>query len=179
MESYIPISKINDFLFCPKTSYLHMMYENFSENLFHAEPQKIGKAKHQSIEEKNYSSEKRFMIGKEIYSEKYKIMGKIDIYDCKQKILIERKTKIKKIYDGYKYQIYAQYFCLKEMGYEVDKIIIRSLMDNKSYKIPLPLKKDIIEFERIINNIWNFNSNSLLNHICPKCENSIYYTLNW
>ena len=37
-----------------------------------------------------------------------------------------------------KYQLYAQYFCLREMGYEVEKLKLYSLDDNKVYEIPLP-----------------------------------------
>jgi len=179
MESYIPISKINDFLFCPKSVYLHLMYENFDESLFHKKPQTEGRLNHQSIENKTYSTAKKFIIGKEVYSEKYKIMGKIDIYDTETKTLIERKTKIKQIFDGYKYQLYAQYFCLREIGYEVEKIVLHSLKDNKNYEIPLPTKKDEQEFEDLINKIWSFNPEDLFAHHCLKCERSIYGVLNW
>jgi len=179
MESYIPISKINDFLYCPKSLYLHMMYENFDESLFHDKPQTEGKLNHLPIEEKTYSTAKRFIIGKEVYSEKYKIMGKIDIYDTETKTLIERKTKIKQIFDGYKYQLYAQYFCFKEMGYKVEKIILRSLSDNKNYEIPIPTQKDEIEFKKLIDRIYSFNPKELFNHHCPKCDNSIYGVLSW
>jgi len=68
MESYIPISKINDFLYCPKSLYLHLMYEGFDESLFHEKPQKEGKLNHQPIEEKTYSTAKRFIVGKEVYA---------------------------------------------------------------------------------------------------------------
>jgi CRISPR-associated protein Cas4 len=179
MEVYITISKINDFLFCPKTLYLHMMYENFSDDLFHEEPQRKGKLKHKAIEENTYSTCKKFIIGKEVYSQKYGLMGKIDIYDKETKTLIERKTKIKKIYDGYKFQLYAQYFCMKEMGYDVQKLILRSLLDNKNYEISLPNEDDIQQFEEIIKCIRNFNSEDLLYHSCPRCSNSIYSVLDW
>jgi len=179
MESYIPISKINDFLYCPKSLYLHLMYENFDESLFDWSSDVCSSDLHQSIEEKTYLTVKRFLIGKEVYSEKYKIMGKIDIYDTETKILIERKTKIKQIFDGYKFQLYAQYFCLKEMGYEVKRIILRSLKDNKNYEIPLPTQKDKKEFEDLINKIWSFDSKQLINHHCPKCDKSIYGVLSW
>jgi len=179
MESYIPISKINDFLYCPKSLYLHLMYEKFDESLFHDKPQIEGRLNHQPIEEKTYSTAKRFIVGKEVYSEKYKIMGKIDIYDTETKTLIERKTKIKQIFDGYKFQLYAQYFCLKEMGYEVKRIILRSLKDNKNYEIPLPTQKDEKEFEDLINKIWNFDYKQLINHHCSRCDNNIYSVLNW
>ncbi|MGC9031674.1 MAG: type V CRISPR-associated protein Cas4 [Minisyncoccia bacterium] len=179
MESYIPISKINDFLYCPKSLYLHLIYENFDESLFHDKPQNEGKLNHQSIEEQTYSTSKRFIIGKEVYSEKYKIMGKIDIYDSETQTLIERKTKVKKIFDGYIFQLYAQYFCLEEMGYSIKKIILRSLKDNKNYEIPLPNENDKKRFEEILNQIWSFNPKTLLNHHCPRCDNSIYGTLSW
>jgi CRISPR-associated protein Cas4 len=179
MESYIPISKINDFLYCPKSLYLHLMYENFDESLFHDKPQIEGRLSHQSIGEKTYSTAKRFIVGKEVYSEKYKIMGKIDIYDTETKTLIERKTKVKRIFDGYKFQIYAQYFCLKEMGYEVERIVLRSLKDNKNYEISLPTHKDEEEFEELINKIWFFDARELINHRCPKCDRSIYRVLSW
>jgi len=179
MESYIQISKINDFLYCPKSLYLHLIYEGFDKSLFHAEPQTEGRLRHQSIDNKTYSTAKKFIIGKEVYSNKYKIMGKIDIYDNETKTLIERKTKIKQIFKGYKYQLYAQYFCLREMGYKVKKIIIRSLRYNKNYEIPLPTKKDEKEFADLINKIWSFNPKELLNHNCLRCEQSIYSILSW
>ncbi len=68
MESYIPISKINDFLYCPKSLYLHGMYEDFSEALFHNEPQTKGKINHKAIDKKTYSTAKRFLIGVYVYS---------------------------------------------------------------------------------------------------------------
>lgn len=179
MEPYIPISKINDFLYCPKSLYLHLMYENFDKSLFHDEPQSEGKLNHQTIENQDYSTAKKFIVGKEVYSEKYKIMGKIDIYDSESKTLIERKTKVKKIYEGYIFQLYAQYFCLEEMGYKVEKIILRSLKNNKNYQIKLPDKKDRKKFEELIKNIWSFNPEILLNHHCQRCDKSIYGNLSW
>ncbi len=172
MEFFIQISKINDFLYCPKSLYLHCMYEDFSEALFHNEPQIKGKINHKVIDKKIYSTAKRFLIGANVYSQKYRICGKIDIYDKETQTLIERKTKIKKIYEGYKYQLCAQYFCLTEMGYFVKKLILRSLQDNKNYEISIPTQKKIIEFEKIIQKILSFNPQELLNHHCPKCDKS-------
>lgn len=178
-DDYIQISKINDFLYCPKSLYLHLMYENFDESLFHAQAQVKGRLNHKSIDEDTYSTAKRYIVGKEVYSEKYKIMGKIDIYDTKTKTLIERKTKVKQIFEGYKYQLYAQYFCLKEMGYEVNRLIIRSLEDNKNYDIPIPVGEDEQKFKYLVDKIWSFNPKTLLTHRCPKCDKSIYGVLNW
>lgn len=179
MEDYIPISKINDFLFCPKSLYLHLIYENFSEKMFHDKPQTEGKLNHKTIEKNSYSTSKKYIVGKEVYSDKYKIMGKIDIYNADIKTLIERKTKIKNIYKGYIYQLYAQFFCLREMGYEVNKIILRSLKDNKNYEIPLPSDKDIKEFKSLLEKIRHFRPFDLINHHCQNCSNNIYSILNW
>lgn len=179
MEPYIQISKINDFVYCPASLYLHTMFEGFSEQTFHATPQVAGKLNHQAVDEKTYSSAKRYLVGMDVYSTTYNVSGKIDMYDIQTKTLIERKTKIRELYDGYRYQLYAQYFCLLDMGYEVTNMTIRSLSDNKSYPIPLPSLQEKNEFESILNQIRSFDPKSLFVHSCPKCEKSIYGTLSW
>lgn len=178
MEPYIQISKINDFIFCPKSIYLHGIYENFSEKTYHDSPQNIGKINHQNIEERKYSTAKKFLQGIEIYCEKYNIAGKIDIYDSEKKELIERKTKIQKIYDGYKYQLYAQYFCLTEMGFKVKKLFLHSLTDNKRYEIPLPNEEEVRKFEEIIKKIKEFDLfKNKISINKAKCEKCIYKNL--
>lgn len=179
MEPYIQISKINDFLYCPMSLYLHGMYEGFSQKTYHEKPQVVGKLRHEAIDENTYSTAKRFIVGLEVYSQKYEIMGKIDMYDTKTKTLIERKTRIKQIFDGYRYQLYAQYFCLEEMGYPVGKLVLRSLEDNKNYEVELPSEEEKRKFDEIINAIRNFDPTTLLSHRCPKCEKSIYGVLSW
>ncbi len=178
MEPYIQISKINDFIFCPKSIYFHGIYENFSEKTYHQSPQVKGKIKHESIDKGKYSTAKKYLQGLEVYSEKYNLAGKIDIYDRDAKALIERKNKISKIYDGYKYQLYAQYFCMVEMGFEVEKLFFYSMSDNKKYKIDLPKGKELEEFEKTIDQIRNFdmlNNNYAENP--AKCANCIYREL--
>jgi len=179
MESYIQISKINDFTYCPASLYLHGIYEGFSQKTYHAKPQTVGTLHHEAVEEKTYATAKRFVIGLEVYSEKYNTMGKIDLYDRETGTLIERKTKIKKIYDGYRYQLYAQYFCMTEMGYPVKKLIARSLEDNKNYEIPVPGEKETKEFENVLVEMRSFDPKTLLSHRCSKCEMSIYSPLGW
>lgn len=180
MEQYIQISKINDFLYSPVSVYLHSFFEDFKEKLYKEKPQIIGTINHKNIDEGKYSSKKNILSGLSVYSNKYKIMGKIDIFNKDTKELIERKTKIKKIYKGYEIQLFAQYFCLKEMGYEVEKLFLHSLEDNKRYKIKIPTKKDQKEFSQIIKKIQNFNPEDLLKNSCDfNSRNSIYKTLSW
>jgi len=179
MEPYIQISKINDFLFCPVSLYLHSMYEGFNSKTFHQTSQVAGKINHQSIEAGKYSTASRYLQCFNIYSEKYNIMGKIDIYDKQEYALIERKTRIKEIYNGYKYQLYAQYFCLVEMGYKVEKLFLHSLEDNKRYKIYIPNKNEIKKFEKVLSDINSFDISKVKNHKCLKCELSVYGVLSW
>ena len=61
--------KLNDFLFCPMSLYLHSIYENFSSSTFHSIFQVEGKLNHQNIEEKRYSTAKKFFQGTEVRSE--------------------------------------------------------------------------------------------------------------
>ncbi len=178
MESYIQISKINDFIFCPKSLYFHSIYENFSEKTYHQSPQTKGKIKHESIDRGKYSTAKRFLQGLEVYSEKYNLAGKIDIYNKDAKALIERKNKIIKIYDGYKYQLYAQYFSMIEMGYEVEKLSFYSMTDNRKYEIELPKGEELEKFEETINKMRDFDMlNNSYSKNPAKCAKCIYSEL--
>lgn len=177
MDDYIQISKLNDFIFCPYSVYLHSVYEDFDQKIYHSTFQTVGKICHKSIEEKKYTTSKWILQGQEIFCEKYGLIGKIDLFDTRKNHLIERKYKIKKIFDGYKYQLYAQMFCLKEMGYEVKFLFIHSLSDNKRYKIPLPSENEIKEFEGLISEIKNYQPEIPKRKNKKKCEQCIYQPL--
>lgn len=178
MESYIQISKLNDFIFCPLSLYFHSLYENFNEKTYHSSSQVVGKIKHEKIDNQEYSSEKRYLQGLEIFSEKYELIGKIDIYDKKEKALIERKYQIKNIYDGYRYQLYAQMICLEEMSFGVEKIFLHSLKDNKRYNIPLPNDVEMKKFNKLVEDIKNFSFKNIERIVNKnKCNNCIYSEL--
>lgn len=179
MESYIQISKINDFLFCPLSLYLHTMYEDFDARGYHETAQVAGKLAHENIESETYSSARRYIQGISVYCEKYNIAGKIDIYDKKEKALIERKNKIKNIYLGYKYQLYGEYFCMTEMGYEVEKLFLHSLSDNKRYEIFPPSTEEVAGFEKTLEQMRDFGPGDIARHSCPHCQNNIYSPLAW
>ena len=178
MEFYIQISLLNDFIFCPKSIYFHKLYQKYASVEYKDTPQKVGTLKHETIDENRYSNRKEILQGIPIFSEKYNIGGKIDIFNKKTGELVERKNKIKTIYDGYRYQVYAQYFCLKEMGYKVKKILLHSLSDNKRYLINIPGKKEIAEFESLIAKIREFSINqSKFKQNKEKCARCIYSEL--
>ena len=115
----------------------------------------------------------------DVYSDKYNIAGKIDIYDSKEKSLIERKNKIQNVYLGYKFQLYAQYFCMTEMGYEVKKLYLHSLTDNKRYGVDLPLGAEKIAFEKVLTDMRGFGPEDIKDHSCERCKDHIYSPLGW
>jgi len=177
MDGVIQISKINDFLFCPHSIYLHGIYESFHESIYHQDPQHKGKIVHEAIENGTYSSALRYMQGTAVYCQKYNLTGKIDIYDTQEKSLIERKYKIKKIYDGHKYQLYAQMFALIEMGYEVKNLYIHSLSDNKRYSIPCPEESEVAKFDHTIAAIRAHTIDTEISVNPKKCAMCIYRQL--
>ncbi|HMT00918.1 MAG TPA: type V CRISPR-associated protein Cas4 [Candidatus Absconditabacterales bacterium] len=178
MENYIRISNLNDFIFCPKSIYFHELYQKYDEQIYKDTPQVAGTQAHEAIDLKKYSTSKNILQSLSVYSEKYNIAGKIDLYDADKQLLIERKKKISKIYDGYRYQVYAQYFCLQEMGYPVCEIKIHSLVDNKSYDIPIPNEQETAEFENLLEKYRKFNlSDPKFAQNPEKCKMCIYNQL--
>ena len=177
MNNYIQISKLNDFIFCPYSVYLHSVYKDFNQKIYHSRFQTRGKICHQPIDRGKYTTSKYILQGINVYSEKYNLVGKIDIFDTKKGLLIERKYKIKKIYDGYKIQLYAQMFCLSEMGYKVKGLRLHSLSDNKRYEVPMPGKNEINKFEKLINEITKYQVEQGYKKNLNKCDNCIYKPL--
>lgn len=178
MESYLCITQLNDFIFCPRSIYFHGIYQtNYNEDTYHKTWQKKGLAAHKAVDEGMYSKRKDVLQGLTVYSEKYQLLGKIDILDLKTKELTERKYSVTRIYDGFRYQIYAQYFALLEMGYEVKHLKIYSKKNNKSYPVRLPDNDDIKEFENILLQIRSFSLDEPFTQNPQKCQNCIYNNL--
>jgi len=180
MEPYIPISFLNDFIFCPRSIYFHQLYGNYNTALYQQKPQLAGKAAHETIDEQTYSTRKAVLQGIEIYCEQYKLCGKIDLFDIDTGKLSERKREIKVIYDGYVFQVYAHYYALTEMGYKVNSIVIHDLVHNKNYPITLPCDNPEMQqkFEKLVDDINRFDMNTT--EFTPhreKCLNCIYSNL--
>ncbi|MBL7823552.1 MAG: type V CRISPR-associated protein Cas4 [Saprospiraceae bacterium] len=180
MESYIPFAFLNDFIFCPRSIYYHNIYSNYNDILYTGSPQIAGKIAHHSIDNKTYSSRKDVIQGLEVYCEKYKLMGKIDLLDTTKNCLTERKNHIEKIYDGYIFQLYAQYFSLIEMNFKIENIFLYDISKNKKYKVLLP-EDDLItylRFEVIVENIQKYLMEDKAFKANPeKCNNCIYQLL--
>lgn len=176
MEENILISYFNDFIFCPASIYFHNLYGSLDAKLYQSSYQINGTNAHKSIDEKTYSTRKDVLQGIDIYSSEFGIQGKIDVFDAKTKTLTERKNQVLKIYDGYIFQVYAQYYCLKEMGYEIKKIRIHSIKDNKNYEIKLPYEDPEMDtkFRQLIKNMHQFNIENFVQTNREKCKKCIY-----
>ncbi len=77
-ETFINISTLNDFIFCPYSIYLHNVYENTDESLYHAVPQERGCIAHKAVDTKKVSTHKDIIEAMTVSSEKYCLVGKID-----------------------------------------------------------------------------------------------------
>ncbi len=179
MENPISISNLNDFIFCPVSIYFHNIEGSTNELMFQETPQLKGTHTHTKIDTGVYSSKTDILQSISVYCEQYDLVGKIDSYDVTRKILTERKRKVTTIYDGYVFQLYAQYFALIEMGYEIEKLQIYSYIDNKIYNISMPYEdRDmLIKFEKLIYQIKNFNFDNFEAKNPAKCQNCIYEPL--
>lgn len=179
MDSAIPISAINDFLFCPKSLYLHGIYSTFETSVYHDTPQTAGAIAHENIEDGRYTTSKNVLQAAFVYSARLGLKGKIDLYDRRTGNLVERKRRLTRLYDGFRYQLYAQMYCLEEAGYPVKRLFIQSFSDNKRYEIPRPTKEEKRRFEAVVSRMKNFDAADLTAHSCPHCADNIYGLLNW
>ena len=176
MEETIIISYLNDFIFCPVSIYFHKLYGNRDKLLYQSEYQLNGTEAHKTIDQGTYTTSNDILQGIEVYSEKYNIIGKIDMYDKHKKILKKKKKHIEIIYDGYIFQLYAQYFAMKEIGFDVEEIRLYSIDTNKVYKVELPEKDREMfkKFEELIYNIRNFDIHAFVQNNKSKCKKCIY-----
>lgn len=178
MDDYIRISNLNDFIFCPKSIYFHDLYSSTNERVYKDTPQVAGTIAHTTIDTKTYTTAASVLQWIPIYSERYKLAGKIDSFDSKTGILTERKKLIKQIYQGYIYQLYAQYFCLTEMGYTVTALRFYSMEDNTVYPIDLPTREHITLFEEFLATMRHFDPlDSTFSQNPTKCAHCIYREL--
>ena len=174
MQDYIPISTLNDFIFCPYSICLHNVYMEMDEMMYHAAPQTRGKIAHEPTDKKTSSNKADVLLSLPVYSERYHLMGKIDVYRLKDKKLIERKYNLKKIYQGQIFQLWAQMFCLMEMGYDVESIAFYEMSTNKMIPIDLPNDAEKKMFQDFINEFNNYDPSRPIYVNPNKCMHCIY-----
>ncbi len=178
METFLPLSYLNDFIFCPYSIYLHQVFDNTKEEVYSAQPQQKGKSQHQ-IKEQIELADNKVKVLSEIYviSNTLGVYGKIDQYYPTEKKLIERKYSITTIYRGYYYQLWSQYIALQEMGFEVKSIYFQTIKNNQTIAVNLPTKRDIEELKNHIKKIARYDFNQNINVNPEKCKRCIYAAL--
>ena len=175
---YIPISQLNDFIFCPYSIYLHGVYIETEDDVYKASPQVDGTIAHHSINSKTASTRKDDICSLSVYSDQLGIYGKIYMLKQDTHTLIERKNHLKRIYRGQLYQLWGQYFCLIEMGYEVQKIAFYEISTNKMVEVDLPGDAQWQELSEMIEKFKNYIPDSTQIATNPnKCSHCIYCNL--
>lgn len=177
MDDYIAISTLNDFIFCPYSIYLHNVYMETDEGVYHAVPQTRGRIAHETVDNKNTSNRSDELQALPIISERYGLTGKIDIYRGREKKLIERKYQLKNIYQGQIYQLWAQYLCMVEMGYDVETIAFYEISTNKMIPVALPSEKQLVQFETFITTYRNFDPSKPIAVNRNKCLHCVYCSI--
>lgn len=177
MDDYIPISTLNDFIFCPYSIYLHNVYMDADEGLYHATPQTRGRIVHETVDSKKASNRADDLLSFSVMSEEYGLMGKIDIYKGKEHRLIERKYQLKNIYQGQIYQLWGQYLCMKEMGYDVKTIAFYEISTNKMIPMELPNQEQLGEFRQFIEEYRNYDPSLPLKTNINKCLHCVYCSI--
>lgn len=178
MDEYIAIATLNDFIFCPYSIYLHSVYMESDEGLYKATPQTKGSIAHECIDRKQSSTRKVDIMSLPVYSDQLKLSGKIDIYKQDRFLLMERKNNLKNIYRGQIYQLWAQCFCMTEMGYRVDSLAFYEISSNKVIPVDLPGESGRAELQYFIDAFRCYDPYTDSTVTNPnKCTHCIYCNL--
>ena len=138
-----------------------------------------GNAAHSAVDNGQYSDKTSVLQSLSVCSVRYGLCGKIDVFDVEKGVLTERKKHISRIYDGYVFQLYAQYFGLIESGYIVKYLRLYSYDNNTVYPVALPNddKNMFSKFEKTIKLINEFSFDGFKQTNVAKCEKCIYEPL--
>lgn len=158
---------------------MHIAAGEVAQSTYHDFPQIRGQEVHAAIDEKRYSNRKNVIQSLPIYSEELQVLGKIDTFSLDTNELVERKAKIRHVYEGYLMQLYAQYYCLLEIGYLPKKLALYSMLDNRKYPIAPPSLKEKLRLKAIISEMQKYTVKDMLEHECARCANNIYSPLSW
>lgn len=178
MDNHIAITALNDFIFCPYSIYLHAVYMGSDEDIYKALPQIKGTIAHSGIDNRNGSRRKADIAALPVYSDELGLCGVIDLLRQDRGLLIERKYIIKNIFRGQLYQLWAQYFCLTEMGYNVESLAFYEISTNKMIYRALPTDADKQELITVIDQFRKYRPDKDHIDINPnKCRHCIYCNL--
>jgi CRISPR-associated protein Cas4 len=147
------------------------------EGLYHAVPQTRGRIAHESVDSKSASTRKSDIMAMNVCSNELGLMGKIDLYRGSTQCLIERKYQLKQIFQGQIYQLWAEYFCMTEMGYPVTSLAFYEISTNKMSPVKLPGVDGKEELGRFIQRFRMFNPDASIPINSNKCIHCVYCNL--
>ena len=178
MTDYIPLSTLTVFIFCPYSIYLHNVYMEAAEDVYKARPQTAGSEAHRGIDQKSGSTRRCDLMAMPVYCDELGIAGKIDIFKQDRQLLIERKNRLPAIFRGQLYQLWGQYFCLKEMGYNVSQLAFYEISTNKMFPVDLPHEAEKQELASFISRFKAYDPAVTPFTVNPnKCAHCIYCNL--
>lgn len=158
---------------------MHLAAGDIDPKSYHEKPQTRGNEVHAAVDERRYSNRREILQNISIYSEELQVQGKLDTFNTKTGELTERKADIQQIYEGNLVQLYAEYFCLQEMGYSPKRIAFYSVLNNKKHFVDIPGDQEKQRLKQIINEMQHFTPRQLLAHHCSNCNKNIYSPLSW
>lgn len=174
-DTLIPISLIGNYLYCPYSIYLHNVYMETDDSVYKAEHLYKGSVVHRAVDEKRMDNRKEVLQAFPVFSERMGLVGKIDVFNVKTGELVERKTKVDRIYPRHIYQLWAQLFCLREMGYDVTKLSLYDYTANKKHDVKIPTVKDEEDFVSFIKAMRDYNpSEDVVDVHEQKCRYCIF-----
>ena len=177
-DNFINITALNDFLFCPYSIYLHNVFMDMDEDIFVAKPQVKGKAAHKAIDSRAFSENENDVQSLKVFSNELGLVGVIDLYRKEEKHLIEYKYKVgDSLFLGQKMQLWAQYFCLIEMGYMVQKISIYEKSTGIFHDVKIPDNDDKQVLTDLIRKFREFDFSQPMEVNIKKCTHCIYCNL--
>ena len=177
-DNFINITALNDFLFCPYSIYLHNAFMDMDEDIFVAAPQVKGKAAHKEIDSRTFSKNENDVQSLKVFSNELGLMGVIDLYRKDEKHLVELKNKVGgSLFLGQKVQLWAQYYCLTEMGYQVEKISVYEKSKGVFHDVKIHDSEDRNTLENLITKFRQFDFSQQIEINTKKCTHCIYCNL--
>lgn len=176
MTDLIAISLLNDYIFCPYSIYLHNVYMESDTDVYHATPQVVGRNAHEVVDTKR-ATNAHILEALPVISHELGIFGKIDVYRKDTKTLTERKYNLKQIFQGQIYQLWAQYFCLTEMGYQVERLCFYEISTRKTTPMPLPTASDKQQLQEFLSRFRTYDPHAPFSPNPNKCLHCVYCNL--
>ena len=147
-------------------------------DVYTAVPQVRGCNAHKEVDNRTFSVDKDDVQNLKVWSETLELVGVIDLYRKAERHLVEFKYRVAEtLFLGQKVQLWAQYYCLSEMEYVVEKISVYETSTGKYHDVPLPGDEDKNVLQDLISRFRNFDLAQPYDINPKKCTHCIYCNL--